>query len=190
MKLDIVIQIDTREKNTSFINNIIIDKRRNKDGVKIVDVEYTTVKPNTRVSTGDVSFKYRIDDGVDWIQSSFCIELKKGMDMFSSIYTKANFDRLKLEIDRAYNGNVDFYFVSTKNIEELNRMIVKLRRFNENTCKIFFDKYIELNKYLSSKGYCGIITSGEIIPYVIRRLVKKHIYTNKSKMIKKQKGDV
>jgi len=185
--LNIIIQIDTREKNTKYINDILIDKRRNKDGVKIIDVEYDTVKPNTSVSTGDVSFKYNIEGTDEWIQSSFCIELKKGMDMFSSIYTKANFDRLKKEIDRAYEDKVDFYFVSTNNIEELNKLIMKVRRFNESSCKIFFDKYIELNKYLASKGYCGVITSGEIIPYVIRRLIKKHIHSNKKNMIKKYK---
>lgn len=177
--LDIIIQIDTREQNTKYVNDIKIDKRRNKDGSKIIDIEYCTVKPNTRLSTGDISFKYRKSELEEWTQSSFCIELKKGMDMFSSIYTASNYKRLCAEIDRAKEDNVDFYFVSTDDFEKINKSILKLRKFNENACKIYFDKYLKLNEYLNSQGYLGILTSGNDLGFIIRRLIKRYVINNK-----------
>ena len=105
---DVIIQVDTREQSTDYIKQIKIHKRRPKDGIKIIGTEIVTVKPKgVAKSTGDISYKYKFEDEEEWIQSNLNIEIKKKTDAFSSIYTKANYDRLIKEFERGIEAKLD-----------------------------------------------------------------------------------
>lgn len=176
--IDVIVQVDTRERDLDYLKTIKIDQRRNKDGQKIVGLERCCVKPNTENSTGDISFKYKFEGEDEWIQASFAIERKGGMDFFSSIYTKVNRDRLEAEMKRAVDGKVDIYFVVTDDLSTLNKKIQKVKMFNENACITFFGNMLRFNEFLM--GYnIPLITSGADLGWIIRRLVKKHIKENK-----------
>jgi len=174
--IDIIIQIDNKEKDLSYVKGIKYDTRRNKDGQKLLSTEMCTVKPNTKLGTTDVSFKYCFPDlnPDKWIQSSFGIELKKKGDSFSSVYTKANFDRLKREVDRSIESEVDMYYVVTDDITVSRKRIERIKRFTDNTSKIYFDNMLKFNEYLMSNKI-PYITCGTDIGWVIRRLIKYHI---------------
>ena len=174
--MDIIIQIDNKEKDLSYVKSIKLDQRRNKDGQKILSTEMCTVKPNTELGTCDVSFKYCFPDlnPNEFIQAPFGVELKKRGDAFSSVYTKANFDRLKREVDRSVEAKVDMYYVVTDDITIARKRIERIKRFTDNTSKIFFDNMLKFNEYLMINKI-PYITCGTDIGWVIRRLIKHHI---------------
>lgn len=174
--IDIIIQYDTRERDLDYLKTIKIDSRRNKDGIKVTGIEKTTVKPlGCSKSTSDISYKWRYEGEEEWHQSNLGIEIKKGMDLMQSIYTKANRDRLFREIDRCKEAKLDFYFLVTDSIQDLNKKIMKVRKFNENTCKIVFDNLFKLSDYLTECGYNECICTGVELGWVIRRLVKNNV---------------
>jgi len=174
--IDIIIQIDSREQKTDYVRTIKIDSRRNKDGVKIIGTETVCVKPKgcKGISTGDVSYKWKYEDENEWTQSNLSIEIKRSTDLFGSIYVKKNRERLFLEIDRAKNGKLDFWFLITNNITEMNRKIEKIPKMFESACMTHFTNFIRLNKYLSDSGFRESICTGNNIGWVIRRLVKQN----------------
>ena len=178
--IDIIIQYDTRERSLEFLKTIKIDKRRNKDGVKIIGLERVTVKPlGCTKSTSDISYKWKFEDEDEWTQSNLGCEIKKGSDLFSSVYTKATRERLFREIERAKIAKLDFYFLITDNMTELNKKINAIRRFNENACKISFDNFLKLNEYLRECGFRECLCTGNDLGWVIRRLIKNNIKKTK-----------
>lgn len=182
MNIDIKIIYDTREKNTEYIDKFEVDKRRRKDGTKIIEVERNTVKPlGATKSTGDLTYEYRIDDG-EWIKSSLSIELKRDLDMFTSIYTKTNYDRLIREITRAKEYDLDFYFISDTPIDLLVEKVKKMesnpriKKIKYNSNIIFLNKYLKLNEDIVDIGYKqGILCSGKDVWSLIRRLIKNNL---------------
>jgi len=187
--IDIILLVDTREQDLGYINSIEFDKRRKSDGVKIVGYEIVTIKPRgVKVSTGDISYKYKVNEG-DWINSNLSIEIKKGMDLMSSIYTKASYDRLIREIQRAKDAQLDFYFISDTDITSMVSYIKKLEpdfsRFGKSALKksklkansnvLFVEKYLQLNNDLKEFGYNGIMCSGKDIWILIKRLIKNNL---------------
>ena len=178
--IDIIIQYDSRERDLEYLKTIKVDLRRNKDGVKLLSMERVCVKPlGTTVSTSDISYKWKFEDEEEYYQSNFACEIKKGTDLMSSVYMKANRDRLFKEILRAKEAKLDFYFLITDNMTELNRKINKIRKFNDNSCKIIFDNFMKLNQYLSESGFRECICTGNDIGWVIRRLIKNNIKSTK-----------
>jgi len=176
--IDIIVQIDNKEKDLYYVNDIKLDKRRNKDGVKVLSTERCNVKPNTRLGTCDVSFKYKFEDSDEWIQSSFGCELKKKTDLFSSVYMKANRERLFREIDRCVEAEVDMYFIATDDITAMRKGIEKIRKFNDYTCITFLDNLMKLKTYLMLYNI-PYFTSGNDLGWLIRRLIKLHIKKTK-----------
>jgi len=176
--VDIIIQIDTREKNLDYLSQMPIEKRRRKDGIKIIGKEITAVKPKGNLSYGDISFKYRLEGDRNWRQANFCIEIKKGTDQFSTIYMKKNYDRLLKELDKAVDNNTKMYYVVTDDIQSLNRKIMYIRKFNENTCKTFFTKHLKLLDDLQKRNI-KFIVAGNDLGFVIKRLIKDYVTKNK-----------
>jgi len=173
--IDVKILIDTREKNIDYLKTIKIDSRRNSDGIKVIEIERCTVKPtNECASIGDISFSYKIEGDSEWTQAKFAIERKAGLDLFSSLYTKANKTRLESEMKRAYDNNIDMYFIVTDDISLLKSKIIKVRKFDDKSCIIFFDNLLKFNELLM-KYNIPFITSGEDLGWLVRRLVKKYI---------------
>ena len=176
-KILVTYLVDTREKDIDYTKRLKIHKRMPTDGIKFVGVERCTVKPKQDINSfGDISFKWKFEDDEEWVQANFSLERKGGLDLFTTIYTKSNFDRFMLELDRAKDS--DFYIVHTDDMSEIVDKILKVRRFNENTCKVFFDRYLKLLEE-AQKRNIKIVTSGRQIEFVIYRLIKKHITDNK-----------
>jgi hypothetical protein len=178
--IDIIIQYDTRENNIDYIDDIRIDKRRAVDGIKILGIERVCVKPdNCKISTGDITFKYRLEGSVDWKQSNLAIELKKGTDIMSSTYLKKNRERLYDEINRAKQYKLDFYLLITDDITKLNNKINLIRRFNDKACIITFNNLLKLDDFLIFNGFRACLCVGDDIGWTIRRLIKNNIVKNK-----------
>lgn len=186
--MEVKIQIDTREKITTYTKDLI-DLRISKDGIKIVDVEMATVKPldiNTnlpcKTSTGDITFLYREKDtNNEWIRASFCIEVKKGLDFFSSLYMSDNKTRLYAELERAKEYGVKMFFVVENSlsdtIKQVQKSVPRLR--NTNFDVIHYEQYVELNRKLVELGFDPIITCGNALAWSIRRCIKKYIKDEK-----------
>lgn len=178
--IDIKIIYDTREKDLKFLDTIEIDKRRRKDGTKIIEIEQKTVKPRgVAKSTGDITYEYRIEDG-KWIKSNLAIEIKKSLDIFQSTYLKASYDRLIREVTRAKEGGLDFYFICDSDITLIVNKIKKLENIKSNRVPYnahitFINKFLKLNKDMAKLGFVeGVLVSSDL-GLLIRRLVKNNI---------------
>lgn len=178
-EIDIKVVYDTREKDISYIRHIKLDKRRGKDGIKFISCERAICKPlDCVISTGDITYAWKLKDDSEWTQSPFSIEIKKGMDLFSSLYSKSNFDRLKREIDRAEASKIGFYFLVTDSIYQTRKGLEKVKKVGRNADTIYFGKLLELNKYLTNSGFDSIITTGkskDTLAFCIRRLIKDSV---------------
>ena len=173
--------IDSREQDIKYTKDLV-DSRIGKDGIKFVGIETRAVKPNgCKVSTGDVTIVYREkDSNSEWIETSFCLELKKTTDVFSSLYMANNRDRLFAEIDRAKENELDFYFIVTDDFGSINKAIQKIPKFrNTNAHNTHFENVMKLQEKLHECGFNGILTSGSDLSWLIRRLAKYHIKKNK-----------
>lgn len=173
--------IDSREQDIKYTKDLV-DSRISKDGIKFVGIETRAVKPNgCKVSTGDVTIVYREkDSNSEWIETSFCLELKKTTDVFSSLYMANNRDRLFAEIDRAKENELDFYFIVTDDFGSINKAIQKIPKFrNTNAHNTHFENVMKLQEKLHECGFNGILTSGSDLSWLIRRLAKYHIKKNK-----------
>ena len=173
--IDVIIQYDVKEKDLDYLKTIKIDSRRSKTGIKVIGLERENVKPlGVTIGTGDVSFKCAFEGEKEFTQSNLCVEIKKGNDAFSSIYTKANYDRLIAEFERGLKVKLDMYYLITDSMTELNRKINTIRRFNDDSCKIYFNNFLKLQEYLQ-ENKIPIICTGSDIGWVLRRLVMKNI---------------
>lgn len=182
MEFDIKVVIDTREVDLSFIGEL--DKKRRKDGTKIIETEIKTCIPKgAKKSTADITFEYRIDGG-EWQKTSLALELKKGQDMVQSLSTKANRERLLREVDRAVEAELDFYFICDTDISTLVEQLKKLEdnprnRIRRGSYVSFVDQYLKFNNEMVDKGYKeGILTCSDLW-FLIRRLIKNHIKEKK-----------
>ena len=173
--------IDSREKNTAYVKDLI-DSRVSKDGIKFIGHEVVTFKPNgCDISTGDCGFKYR-EKGTDneWIETTFCCEIKRGTDAFSSLHLADNRRRIQEELNRAKEYGLDFYFIVTDDFESINKAILKIPKFrNTNTHNTNFENFMKLQEMLLENGFIGSLVSGNDLPWLIRRLAKRHIIKNK-----------
>ena len=168
---------DSREKDTYYMRDIL-DQRRGKDGIKFTEVKVEAVKPLVcKVSTGDLGFEFQFDGEEEWYKTKFVAELKKSLDLTSSITSKANFDRLKLELERAKNAELDFFFICTEDVETINKSISKVPRLRNTSMDVVsFEKFVELQNKLTELGFSGVIVSGKGgLAWVLRRLIKIHI---------------
>ena len=177
LPINVCIVQDSREKDTYYIKDML-EQRRGKDGIKFTDVKVEAVKPlGCKTSTGDLTFEFQFDGEEEWQKTKFVVEIKKSLDLTSSITNKANFDRLCRELERGKEANLDFYFISTSDVETINKELSKVPRFrNTNMDTVGFEKYIDLQNKLTELGFCGVIVSGrQGLAWVLRRLIKIHI---------------
>ena len=190
LPINVCIVQDSREKDTYYIKDML-DQRRGKDGIKFTDVKVEAVKPlGCKTSTGDLTFEFQFDGEEEWQKTKFVVEIKKSLDLTSSITNKANFDRLCRELERGKEANLDFYFISTSDVETINKELSKVPRFrNTNMDTVGFEKYIDLQNKLTELGFCGVIVSGrQGLAWVLRRLIKIHI--KKFKLQQKKNVDI
>ena len=172
--------VDTREQDTYYVKDIL-DQRLNKDGICIKDTEVKTCKPlGCRLSVGDGTVEYRLHGSEDeWIKTKFCLELKK-KDLFSSIYTKASFERLMNEIDRAKENDLYFIFVATQSIDEVIKEINKIPRLKNTNAEItFFENFMKLQEKLRDCGFLYVTSGRNGLAFTIRRLIKRYVKSNK-----------
>lgn len=182
------IQVDNREQDRKYIEGIL-DKRIGKDGIKISEFEFCTVKPidvNTgepcKTSTGDltISFKAKDDENAEWIPTNFCVEVKKNLDEFSSLYGKEARTRLENEVLRSKDYGLEFYFVVTNSLSDTISQIKKVPKLKTTNCEnTHFDQLLNFNRFLTDNGFDGIIVSGSELSWTIRRLIKKFVKDNK-----------
>ncbi len=173
--------IDSREKDTKYVKDLI-DSRIGKDGIKFIGHEVVTFKPKgCKVSTGDCGFKFRErGSNSEWIETTFCCEIKRSTDAFSSLHLADNRRRIQEEINRAKDNGLDFYFIVTDDFENINKAILKIPRFrNTNTHNTNFENFMKLQEMLLDGGFIGSLVSGADLPWLIRRLAKKHIKEKK-----------
>lgn len=179
--LEVLLCYDTKEKDTSYVKDVL-DKKINKDGIKISESLRTTCKPlGCRISTADITIMYKIKDSKDeWIPTNFAIERKCGMDLFSSLYTASNRDRLFLELDRCKEANLQFIFVSTDSIEDIMKGISNIPKFKNTNAEVtFFENFMKLQEKLNELGFLYVTTGKNGFAFTIRRLIKRFIVKNK-----------
>lgn len=185
--IEVKVIIDTRERDISYLKDLL-DVRIKKDGIKLKESEVKTCKPDgCKLSTGDITIEYRIKDSdEEWIKTKLCIELKKGGDNFSSIYLKANRDRLFREIGRAKEYGLDFYYVILDDMTETSKKIKKIPKFrNKNVNVTYFNNYLKLEDELRNNGFRSPIISGNDLAWTIKRIIKQHIKEHKLQYSKK-----
>ena len=198
-KHDIEIQIvfDSRENNIDYLK-YLLDSRITKDGIKFVECVKECVKPldkNTglpcKISTTDLTFRYREkDSNSEWINVPFGIELKKKLDIFSSLYLKKNRDNLYFELQRCVDYGISLYFISTNSYYDTLKQLKEIKKFNNpksstNIINTHFEQLTEFTKKLSDSGYGSIIISGnstEMLAWTIKRCIKHYIAKNKLQM--------
>lgn len=180
----IKIVVDSREKNNTWIeDDFKFDKKYGSDKIKIEG--YMTAYPmkcldengiEIGTSTGDISIIYSLDDGETWYKTNLSIELKKGTDFMSTLYS--DYKRFKEEIKRAKEYGLDFYLVynqSTRQmITDFNKLKYRKRiSYNMKPEKVIYDRMIEL-----VDNGVKLIYSHQI-DEVIRRIIKCYIKKNK-----------
>ncbi|MGL4999921.1 MAG: hypothetical protein ACRC5T_13240, partial [Cetobacterium sp.] len=175
--------VDSREKDLTYLEKFKFDKKYSSEKIKIVGYEiHTPMKCcdkdgiDIKTSTGDVSIVFSLDDGLTWNKSNLSIELKKGSDFTSTLYS--NWKRFICEIDRSIEHSLDFYLVysqSTRQMEEHFDKLKSMKRipYYTNPHKVVYDRMLELG----DMGITMIYTHE--IHEVVKRVVKHHIKKNK-----------
>ena len=178
--VEVLCVIDSRENDLSYIQPLL-DSEPTKDGISFVGHRIEAVKPKgSKYSTGDLTILYRKKGTEEWLESNLSIELKKGLDSFSSIYTAENRDRLYTEIDRASAYGLDFYFLITDHFTDISKKVNNLPLLKgKHAESVYFKELVKLNKKLTQEGFDGIITTGNDLAFCIKRIIKKHIAEKK-----------
>ena len=184
-EIEVKVLYDPKEKITDYTKELI-DLRIGKDKIKIVEVERATVKPldittglPCKISTSDVTILIREkDSNSEWIPTTLAIELKRGLDAFSSLYS--NKQRLFDEISRCKEYGHRLYFISENSMSDTIAQIQKVPRLkNTGAENSHLDQMIELNRFLTSNGFDSVITCGKSMAWSIRRVIKHFIKENK-----------
>lgn len=172
--------VDTREQKLQYIKPIL-DKRIGKDGISLKEYEIKTCTPlGATKSTGDLTLEIS-KDNIHFFKTSFCIEIKKGMDMFSTLWT--NGKRFKNELERTKNIE-KFYIVHDYTLNEI------VHEIERNYMKGYLKSYAAVEgfsrAYLKLCEEYPVICSGQsedALSVIVRRLVKEYIKSNKKKLL-------
>ena len=178
--VEVLLIVDSRENDLSYIQPLI-ESEPTKDGINFTGYRVEAVKPKgCKYSTGDLTILYRRTGTEEWLESNLSIEIKKGNDLFSSLYTAEARDRLFAEVLRAEAYGLDFYFVATHNITEISNNVNKLPLLKDKKAEIvFFKNLLALNEKLLECGFVGVLTSGSDLSFTLKRLIKHHISKHK-----------
>lgn len=171
--------IDTREKNTNWVDKFSFDKK-SKDKIIFEGYEIKVFKPLSNegktipTSTGDVGIEYSYDKN-KWHKTNLCIELKRDSDFSTTLYS--NWKRFSNEIERAKEYGLDFYVVynqSTRKMMENFERLKCMKRipFYTKPHKVVYDKMIEM-----VDGGVKLIYTHQI-EEVVKRIIKNYIKKN------------
>ena len=179
-ELEVRLWVDPKEQDIRYVNEIL-KSEKTKDGIEFIDYVVESVKPlGIKYSTSDLSILYRKKGTEEWLETNLGIELKKGLDSFSSIYTAENRDRLYLEIDRASAYGLDFYFLITDHVTDISKKVNNLPLLKgKHAESVYFKELLKLNKKLTQEGFDAVITTGDDLAFCIKRIIKKHIADKK-----------
>lgn len=175
--------IDSREKDLSFVDKFKFDKKYSSEKIKIEG--YRICYPmkcfdknmnEVSISTGDISIEYSLDEGVTWKKTNLAIELKKGSDFSSTIYS--NWKRFSEEIKRTKEYELDFYLVYNQSTRQMHEHFDKLKSmrkilYSASPQKVIYDRMLELGDLNITMIYTHEIHE------VIKRIIKHHIKKNK-----------
>lgn len=168
--------IDTREQDVAYVKKIL-NSKVDSTGILLNDFKIDTCKPLGKdKSVGDITYQYTLD-GEKWYDTNLCIEIKKGMDLFQTLWS--NGKRFKEEIKRT--DGLDFYIIHdwtmyevVNGIKEL--ILKKFIRNNSNAVEGFLGSYLKLCKDHT------VICSGSNkndLSKLIRRIIKEHFKINR-----------
>lgn len=181
LPIQIRLWIDPKEKDVNYVHEIL-KSEPTKDGIEFFDYIVESVKPlGIKYSTTDLSILYRKKGNKEWIETNLGIEIKKGIDSLSSIYTAENRDRLYFEIDRASAYGMTMYFVITDTIEDIRKKASSLPMLKDKHAdSVYFKELVKLNRKLNSEGFDGVIVSGyDGLAFVLKRIIKMYVQDNK-----------
>lgn len=176
--IECLLIIDSREQDTYYLKDVLDkDDTIGSDKIIIKNSIVECVKPlDCKVSTGDIGLKWRYQGEIEWNDTKLAIELKKGLDMATSIMVKDNFNRLCKEVERARESDLDFYFLHTHNFTEIEKELKRLKKFKDSNIEvIYFESLLKFDKILRENGYSTICTGKENLGLAIRRIVKNYI---------------
>jgi hypothetical protein len=167
--IDVILQIDTREKRLDYIKDFKFDKSYGTDRIKISGYEIVTIK------TGDIGFKFSLDGGETFNNSNLRIEIKQNEDIFNTLYS--SWVRFKKELLRVIDEKLIFYIVCNWGFTDIKGHIKKLQlmkkmSYKTQPFKTFEDRYIDVVEKVP-------IIQTDNIGETIRRIIKKHIVKNK-----------
>lgn len=166
--------VDTREQKLEYIKSALTN-RHDKENIVLNTYEFKGLE------TGDISFEYSLDKE-KWYTVPFSIELKKGMDLFTTLWS--NKARFRKELERA-NTLEAFYIVHDWTYTD----IVKEIKLNVMKGLIKFPYAMEgfTNTYFDLCKTNTVICTGtdeKALGSCIRRLVKEYFKKNKTKLLK------
>lgn len=184
-RIEYRIVYDTREQSLDYLKYFKADSRVKQDGTKFTELICDTVKPlGCNKSTGDMTYEYSINNS-EFKKSNLCLEIKKKEDLISSLYTKASYDRLVRELDRAYESGLEFHFIYDWDITKVcdhmkehedcyfGRRLVK-KRYRANGYVTWLNNWLKFQKELEKRGFehhC----SGNNMFYLVKRLIKNNL---------------
>lgn len=177
----IKILVDSREKDLSWLDKFKFDKKISNEKIQIIGYELrepfkalSNQGKKIPTSTGDVGISYSFDQDT-WYDTTLSIELKKGEDFTTTLYS--NWTRFKKEIERAKEYGLDFYLVynqSTSKMYEHFDKLKTLRRipYSVQAHKVVYDRMLELMDNNIPLFYTHEIH--EVVKRIIKHYVKKH----------------
>lgn len=175
--------IDSREQDLSFLEKFKFDKKYSSEKIKIENYEvqkpFKCLDSNgeaVKISTADIGIEYSLDEGLTWNKTNLAIELKKGSDFSSTIYS--NWKRFLEEINRVNEYGLDFYLVYNQSTRQMHEHFDKLKSMRKipysiNAEKIIYDRMLELGDLNVTMIYTHEIHE------IIKRIIKYHIKKNK-----------
>ena len=171
--------VDTREQKLEYIKSALTS-RHDKENIVLKDYVFKGLK------TEDISFEWSLDRE-NWHETSFAIEIKKGMDLFQTLWShKARF---KEELERAkeleeFTIVHDYTYTDIQNEIRLNTLkgLIKFQYAQEG----FTNAYFTL-----CRTHTVICTGTEekALGACIRRLVKEYFKKNKNRLLKEIEDD-
>lgn len=173
------IVIDSREQDLSWVNKFKFDKKFSSEKIKILD--YIVCNPfkcldcdgkKIKTSIGDIGYQYSLDGGITWCDTNLSIELKKGEDFSSTLYS--SYKRFEQELKRAIEYKLDFYIVYNQSTKEMHEHFNKLKYMKKinmysNPHKVIYDRMLEICDLKIPLIYTHEIHE------VIKRIIKYHI---------------
>lgn len=169
--------VDSREGDINLLNTLKLDSKIGTDKIKFTEIEQKCFKcEGVEVSTGDIGIEYRFNKDDEWIKTNLSIELKRGGDFATTLFS--NMKRFKNELQRVKDAGLKFWILTDWNLEDVKNHFKKLQAMRKISYKT--DAYLTfLNNYLDVASDFNIVCCGKDWEDTIRRICKRHIIKNK-----------